>query len=99
MYLNPLVGLGEWSLQFYEVAYTHRSFCSQDIKRIGITSSCAAIIEETRPGIQDESSWNESSIMEVQEKWREARPIAKYLASKTLAEKGTTIGVIWYFLG
>lgn len=68
----------------------NRNICSTQLKRIGITSSCAAIIEETRPGLQDESSWNESNVAEVREKWREARPIAKYRTSKTLAEKGAS---------
>jgi hypothetical protein len=38
--------------------------------------------------LQDESNWNERSVAEVREKGRNAKPLAKYRTSKTLAERG-----------
>ncbi|KAH6901040.1 D-lactaldehyde dehydrogenase [Coprinopsis sp. MPI-PUGE-AT-0042] len=58
------------------------------VKRIVITSSCAAIMNDTREPLKfSEKDWNESSIKEVEQKGREADPASKYRASKTLAEK------------
>ncbi|KAH6903379.1 D-lactaldehyde dehydrogenase [Coprinopsis sp. MPI-PUGE-AT-0042] len=58
------------------------------VKRIVITSSCAAIMNDTlEPSRFSEKDWNESSIKEVEQKGREADPASKYRASKTLAEK------------
>ncbi|KAJ3903133.1 D-lactaldehyde dehydrogenase [Lentinula edodes] len=58
------------------------------VKRIIVTSSCAAVKErqETRTNI-DETSWNESSIVECEEKGKNAHPLDMYSASKTIAEK------------
>ncbi|EFI28545.1 D-lactaldehyde dehydrogenase [Coprinopsis cinerea okayama7 len=59
-----------------------------DVKRIVITSSVAAILTDTTaPSTFSERDWNEASIKEMEEKGREAAPMAKYRASKTLAEK------------
>ena len=46
--------------------------------------------------VLDESDWNEGDIVQVMEKWRHANPIAKYCASKTLAEKGKCLPTIVY---
>lgn len=43
----------------------------------------------SKPSEFSEKDWNEASIKEVNEKGREADPMTKYRASKTLAEKGT----------
>lgn len=58
------------------------------LKRFVFMSSSGAVINAPYVGFFDERSWNEGSIMEVAEKKRNASPMAKYRASKTLAEKG-----------
>ncbi|TFK23744.1 D-lactaldehyde dehydrogenase [Coprinopsis marcescibilis] len=59
-----------------------------DVKRIVITSSCAAVINGTPTGVPyTEKDWNETSLKEVEEQGRKAAPMTKYRASKTLAEK------------
>ncbi|KAF8875091.1 hypothetical protein CPB84DRAFT_1966828 [Gymnopilus junonius] len=59
------------------------------VKRIVITSSSAAIHRViTQPThIFDETQWGDEAIEIVQEKGRDAPPMMKYKASKTLAEK------------
>ena len=58
------------------------------VKRIVITSSCAAVLTPAPdPRTFSEDNWNEASIVEVKEKGKDATAIAKYRASKTLAER------------
>ena len=58
------------------------------VKRIVITSSCAAVLTPAPdPRTFSEENWNEASIVEVKEKGKDATAIAKYRASKTLAER------------
>ncbi|KAJ4485402.1 D-lactaldehyde dehydrogenase [Lentinula aciculospora] len=59
-----------------------------NMKRIVITSSCAAVKESglIKSGI-DETNWNEASILECEQKGKNANPLAMYSASKTIAEK------------
>ncbi|TFK63059.1 D-lactaldehyde dehydrogenase [Pluteus cervinus] len=58
------------------------------IKRVVITGSCASIVEILpQPKVFNESDWDEQAIREVNEMGRGARPMLKYRASKTLAEK------------
>ncbi|KAK0487355.1 D-lactaldehyde dehydrogenase [Armillaria novae-zelandiae] len=58
------------------------------LKRIVITSSCAAIIAfSPTPVTISEAVWNEGLVKECEEKGRDASSLAKYSASKTLAEK------------
>ena len=58
------------------------------VKRIIVTSSCAAVLtEDPEPRMFSEVDWNDAAIQEVQEKGINARPIVKYHASKTLAER------------
>ncbi|KAK0460564.1 D-lactaldehyde dehydrogenase [Desarmillaria tabescens] len=58
------------------------------VRRIVVTSSCAAILRSESGTITlSEADWNEQSPKEVEEKGRDAPPIAKYRASKVLAEK------------
>ncbi|EIW85968.1 D-lactaldehyde dehydrogenase [Coniophora puteana RWD-64-598 SS2] len=58
------------------------------VKRVVVTSSCAALLEERdEPTVFTEKDWNEKAVAEVKEKGREARNVAKYRASKVLAEK------------
>ncbi|TBU27344.1 NAD(P)-binding protein [Dichomitus squalens] len=60
----------------------------QNVKRIVVLSSTAAVqLPGEKPGVFDESAWNEASVAEVKEKGRDASPSAKYCASKTLAER------------
>ncbi|TFY66463.1 hypothetical protein EVG20_g4630 [Dentipellis fragilis] len=59
------------------------------VKRVVLTASCACVLKPGIIGKWDETSWNEPSILEVQEKGTKAPGIAMYRASKTLAEKGT----------
>jgi hypothetical protein len=42
----------------------------------------------TDRGILNESNWNTANIEEIKVKGREASNVAKYRASKSLAEKG-----------
>ncbi|KAK0205610.1 D-lactaldehyde dehydrogenase [Desarmillaria ectypa] len=61
------------------------------VRRIVITSSCAAILRSGSyyPGTTtlSEVDWNEEAPKEVEEKGQDASPIAKYRASKALAER------------
>ncbi|EFI27543.1 D-lactaldehyde dehydrogenase [Coprinopsis cinerea okayama7 len=58
------------------------------IKRIVITSSCAAIVDNfPHPMTFNEDHWNEGGIKEVEEKGKDASRNAKYRASKVLSEK------------
>ncbi|KAK0194726.1 hypothetical protein F5146DRAFT_926509 [Armillaria mellea] len=58
------------------------------VRRIVVTSSCAAILRSEPGSITlSEVDWNEQSPKEVEEKGLDASPLAKYRASKALAEK------------
>ena len=58
------------------------------VKRIVITSSVAAVVTPSpNPSTFSEEDWNEDSIVEIKEKGKDASAIAKYRASKTLAER------------
>ncbi|KAJ6535745.1 hypothetical protein B0H19DRAFT_963478 [Mycena capillaripes] len=60
----------------------------KSVKRIVVTSSCAAVLQvEPEPKTFSELDWNEQAPKEVAEMGREASPITKYRASKTLAER------------
>ncbi|KAJ7112047.1 NAD(P)-binding protein [Mycena crocata] len=64
------------------------------VKRVVVTSSIAAIIKmEPDPKTFDESDWNEWAPKEIAEKGRSASAIAKYRASKALAERAA-----WEFM-
>lgn len=59
------------------------------VKRIVVTSSCAAVQEiDPKPRVFSELDWNNQSVRAVEENGRDALPGVKYRASKTLAEKG-----------
>ena len=54
-----------------------------------MTASTVAVSLSLRPGNPyNEEDWNEPALKEVTELGKEASGIAKYSASKTLAEKG-----------
>ena len=58
------------------------------LKRLVLTSSVAAVREETPvPRAFNESNWNNSAVEAVKTKGSAAGPVLIYLASKTLAEK------------
>ena len=58
------------------------------VKRIVITSSCAAVASQgVGPRVYNETDWNNSAVREIEEKGKAAAPLVKYRASKTLAEK------------
>ncbi len=62
---------------------------SSSVQRIVVTSSCASVLHVSpEPKVFSEVDWNEQSIKEVEEQGKDAPGIAKYRASKTLAEKG-----------
>lgn len=67
------------------------SYSGNQLKRIVVTSSGAAITDSTASGVLDESNWNESDIKEINEKGKAASQLAKYRASKSLAEKGALL--------
>ncbi|KAI0367236.1 NAD-P-binding protein [Pilatotrama ljubarskyi] len=61
------------------------------VRRVVVLSSTAAVVR-TNPHpetstVLDESSWNEEEVAQCREKGRDATPVAKYRASKTLAER------------
>ncbi|KIL60770.1 hypothetical protein M378DRAFT_130340 [Amanita muscaria Koide BX008] len=59
-----------------------------DVKRITVLASCACVLRvENSPHVFSENDWNDQSIVEVESLGRKASPMAKYRASKTLAEK------------
>jgi len=54
-----------------------------------VTSSTAAIFRGSpHPRVFSEADWNEQSVKAVEEQGSSADNLAKYQASKTLAEKG-----------
>ncbi|KAI0746584.1 NAD(P)-binding protein [Daedaleopsis nitida] len=58
------------------------------VKRIVVTSSCASVFSILpEPRELSELDWNEGHIAEVKEKGKDASAMAKYCASKTLAER------------
>ncbi|KAJ8522802.1 hypothetical protein ONZ45_g648 [Pleurotus djamor] len=58
------------------------------LKRVVITSSCAAVLELfPDPKVFSESDWNLQAIKEVEKKGANADGMTKYRASKTLSEK------------
>jgi hypothetical protein len=60
-----------------------------------ITSSCGAMKDWTPTPISiTEETWNEGAIEECNTKGKDAQPIAKYSASKTLSEKGA-LNLVW----
>lgn len=62
------------------------------IQRIVITASGATILEiHPTPKVYSELNWNEQSIREIEEQGTNASNSAKYMASKTLAERGTSV--------
>lgn len=69
---------------------------SSSVKRVVVTSSCAAVLRVSpTPSTFSELDWNNQAIEIVQEKGKEAPSMAKYRASKTLAEKGWCVASIW----
>ena len=64
------------------------------LKRVILTSSVAAVREETSvPRVFSESSWNNAAVEAVKTKGSAVGPATIYVASKTLAEK-----VAWEFV-
>ena len=62
---------------------------STSVKRIVVTSSCASVFSvASEPKIFNEKDWNKGASEAVKEQGKNASPAAKYMASKTLAEKG-----------
>lgn len=59
------------------------------VKRIAITSSCGTVREtpETVPHTYTADDWAAGPVKEVEEKGRDASQLAKYRASKILAER------------
>lgn len=59
------------------------------MKRVVVTSSCAAVLETTKePRTFSEENWGQLSVDETQRDGRSAPPMVKYRASKVLAERG-----------
>ncbi|KAI0349758.1 NAD-P-binding protein [Trametes cingulata] len=75
------------TLNLLQSALKYRS----TVKRVIITSSCAAVMTPPQAGVAprvyDENDWNEWSVQHVREKGRDAIPLDKYRASKVLAER------------
>ena len=61
---------------------------SSTVQRVIITSSMSAIVQHAdQQQTLTEKDWNHFSLQEVNAKGREAAPLHKYRASKTLAER------------
>ena len=74
----------EGTLSVLKAAATH----GPAVKRIIVLSSVAAVSNPAPEGaVLDETWWNEAMVSEIKEKGREASPLVKYCASKTLAER------------
>ena len=60
------------------------------VQRVVYVSSCAAVLDPTatEPRVYDENDWNEHDVETCRREGRAAPQIAKYRASKTLAERG-----------
>ncbi|KAJ3786390.1 D-lactaldehyde dehydrogenase [Lentinula aff. detonsa] len=59
-----------------------------NVQRIVFTSSTAAVLEvDPKPRIFSEDDWNTQSVAWVERDGKDAHPITKYRASKTLAEQ------------
>jgi hypothetical protein len=57
-----------------------------------ITSSTAAVFgSPSNPPNYTEADWNKNAVAEVKEKGKNASNVAKYSASKTLAEQGDVL--------
>lgn len=63
------------------------SLSGPQLKRVTVLSSGASVSNPTDAGILNESNWNEENIVEIREKGKDASQLAKYRASKSLAEK------------
>ncbi|KAL0948587.1 hypothetical protein HGRIS_011146 [Hohenbuehelia grisea] len=75
--VNGTVGILESALKY-----------GPSVKRVVITSSCASVLRvDPKPIVFTEDDWNDQSIQVVEKDGRAAPNIAKYRASKTLAEK------------
>ena len=72
-------------------ALTPLSSFSGNIKRLVLLSSTTAIGTSRVNEAYDEEEWNDSAVEEVKTKGKEANGLAKYKASKTLAERGEMI--------
>ena len=60
-----------------------------NVKRIVITSSCASIVRVVHePTRLTEEDWGNEAIEWTERDGKDASPLTKYRASKTLAEKG-----------
>ncbi|CAK5277838.1 unnamed protein product [Mycena citricolor] len=66
-----------------------------NVRRVVVTSSCASIIDltNTKPKVFTEEHWNDQAVHEVETKGASANNVAKYCASKTLAERAA-----WKFM-
>ncbi|KAL0958148.1 hypothetical protein HGRIS_000315 [Hohenbuehelia grisea] len=81
--VNGTVGILESALKY-----------APTIKRVVITSSSAAVLHiEPHPMVFTDEDWNEQAIQIVEKEGRLAPNMAKYRASKTLAEKAA-----WHFI-
>jgi hypothetical protein len=59
-----------------------------------VLSSTASIVRVTpEPKVFSEKDWNEQAIEMIREQGKSAPAVAKYRASKTLAEKGTSFAL------
>jgi len=62
-------------------------YAGPGLKRVVVLSSTASVVNPSDTGSVDESHWNTENITEIEEKGREASQLAKYRASKSLAER------------
>ena len=62
---------------------------TSSVKRVVFVSSAVTFVDRlaTCPRVYDETCWNDADVREVQEKGRAASQLAKYGASKVIAER------------
>ena len=60
------------------------------MRRVVILSSNAAIANPSDRGVLTEANWNTEEVEDVLRNGRQATPLAKYCASKSMAERSTS---------
>ena len=79
----------------------YKLFLRSQVQRIVITSSCGTVVPlplRPEPTVSSERDWNESVIEQAQRLGNNLPPMEIYCASKTLAEKGGFLNILFFDL-
>ena len=69
------------------------------MQRIVITSSAVTVtVPQSKPTIYTDQDWNLSSVKVIEEMDNKSPPGTAYIASKTLAEKGGFLNILFFGL-